>query len=320
MRGHVLDNLHRFKEAEVLARELVTRRGLAFDYGLLGDALMEQGRLDEAVAAYQKMADQKPDLQAYTRAAHIRWLKGDLAGALEAMQMAVQATTPHDPETAAWVYTRMALYQLQAGNLRQGLNYCASALEFQPDYPPALLARGRLLLAGGENETAIKALRQAAVLNPLPEYQWTLVEALRAAGQGDDALERQLKERGAAADPRTYALYLASERQDPAQAVRLAQAELQVRADVFTHDALAWSWAAAGNYTAAGSQMKQALAAGTQDARLFYHAGVIEEKLGQNGEALRLLKQADGLRQMLLPSERTQLAGQLLALSQSETK
>src|SRR5262249_29637084 len=31
LRGHVLHNLHRFKEAEPLARELVARRGLAFD-------------------------------------------------------------------------------------------------------------------------------------------------------------------------------------------------------------------------------------------------------------------------------------------------
>src|SRR5258708_37371443 len=34
LRGHVLQSLHRFKEAEALARELVERRGLSFDYGL----------------------------------------------------------------------------------------------------------------------------------------------------------------------------------------------------------------------------------------------------------------------------------------------
>jgi hypothetical protein len=46
--GHVLDSLHRFHEAETMARELVAARGLHFDWGLLGDALMEQGRLAEA--------------------------------------------------------------------------------------------------------------------------------------------------------------------------------------------------------------------------------------------------------------------------------
>jgi hypothetical protein len=32
LRGHVLHNLHRFKEGEALARRLVAQRGLWFDY------------------------------------------------------------------------------------------------------------------------------------------------------------------------------------------------------------------------------------------------------------------------------------------------
>src|SRR5262245_62021069 len=43
LRGHALQNQHRFKEAEPLARELTANRGLPVDYGLLGDVLMEQG-------------------------------------------------------------------------------------------------------------------------------------------------------------------------------------------------------------------------------------------------------------------------------------
>src|SRR5438093_6911119 len=73
LRGHVLHSLHKFKEGEVVVRELVAKRGLSFDYGLLGDVLMEQGRLTEAVVAYQAMMDQKPGPEAYARAAHIRW-------------------------------------------------------------------------------------------------------------------------------------------------------------------------------------------------------------------------------------------------------
>ena len=94
LRAHVLQNLHRFKESETLARRLVQQRGLSFDYGLLGDALMEQGKLSDAVEAYQRMMNLKPDLRAYARAAHMRWLKGDLEGAIEAMQLAVSAASP----------------------------------------------------------------------------------------------------------------------------------------------------------------------------------------------------------------------------------
>jgi tetratricopeptide (TPR) repeat protein len=83
LRGHALHNLNRFREAEPLARELVAKRGLAFDLGLLGDILMERGRLNEAAEAYQKMIDLKPDLHSYARGAHLRWLKGNLSRALE---------------------------------------------------------------------------------------------------------------------------------------------------------------------------------------------------------------------------------------------
>jgi tetratricopeptide (TPR) repeat protein len=287
----------------------VARRGLAFDYGLLGDVLMEQGRLDEAVAAYQQMADIKPDLHAYTRAAHMRWLKGDLNGAIEMMQLAVQAASPRDAESAAWVYTRMSLYQLQAGDFAQSLRSGDAALQFELNYPPALLVRGKALLAQGNNSDAVAALTIAEAANPLPEYQWALAEALRAANRAPEAsrVERLLKERGAASDPRTFALYLASSGGDATNAVRLATAELETRADVFTYDALAWSLAAEGRWSEASTNMHRALAEGTQDARLFFHAGIIAAKMAQTSEVEKLLRQAAAIEQMLLPSERAQL-------------
>ena len=147
MRGHVLQNLHRFKESETLARRLVHERGLSFDYGLLGDALMEQGKLNDAVEAYQRMMNLKPDLRAYARAAHMRWLKGDLSGAIEAMQLAVSAGSPSDGESAAWVNTRLAFYLLQAGKFDEAEQRCAFALSLQSNYPPTFLLTGKILLA-----------------------------------------------------------------------------------------------------------------------------------------------------------------------------
>src|SRR5262249_47661397 len=94
LQGHVLHNLHKFKEAEPIAQELVVRRGLPCDFGLLGDVLMEQGKLDNALAAYQRMLDLRPDLHSYARGAHLRWLKGDVEGAIELMSLASSAASP----------------------------------------------------------------------------------------------------------------------------------------------------------------------------------------------------------------------------------
>jgi tetratricopeptide (TPR) repeat protein len=309
LRAHVLQNLHRFKESEALARILVEQRGLSFDYGLLGDALMEQGKLSDAVEAYQQMMNLKPDLRAYARAAHMRWLKGDLEGAIEAMQLAVSASSPQDSESAAWVNTRLAFYEFQAGRVREAEQRCALALSLQNNYPPTLLLQGKMLLAQSRFGEAVDALQKAVKLNPLAEYQWTLAEALRAAGCANEAteVEAQLCERGASSDPRTLALYLATRHESPERALRLARAELDSRSDVFTHDALAWSLAAAGKLTEAHSEMQRALTEGTQDARLFFHAGIIASETGHATDTERWLRKASELSHLLLPSERNEL-------------
>jgi tetratricopeptide (TPR) repeat protein len=309
LRAHVLQNLHRFKESETLARRLVQERGLSFDYGLLGDALMEQGKLGDAVEAYQRMMNLKPDLRAYARAAHMRWLKGDLAGAIEAMQLAVGAASPSDAESAAWVNTRLAFYQFQAGRFDEAEQRCAFALSLQSNYPPALLLKGRMLLAKGELREAVDALQNAAKLNPVPEYQWTLAEALRLDGREKEAsrIEAQLRQHGASGDPRTLALFLSTRHESPEAAFQLAQAQLDSRSDVFTHDALAWSLAAADKLSQAHSEMQRALAEGTEDGRLFFHAAVIASKTGHAADADRWLRKATELSHLLLPSERNQL-------------
>jgi len=309
LRAHVLQNLHHFKEAETLARRLVQERGLSFDYGLLGDALMEQGKLGDAVKAYQQMMNLKPDLRAYARAAHMRWLKGDLEGAIEAMQFAVSAASPSDAESAAWVNTRLAFYEFQAGRVGEAEQRCALALSLQNNYPLTLLLKGKMLLAQGQFGEAVDALQNAVKLNPLPEYQWTLAEALRGTGREKEAskVEAQLCQRGASSDPRTLALYLATRHESPETALRLARAELDSRSDVFTHDALAWSLAAAGKVTEAWSEMQRALAEGTQDARLFFHAGIIASQAGQSADAVHWLRKASELSHLLLPSERNEL-------------
>src|SRR6185295_11108293 len=226
LRGHALHQLHRFHEAEVIARTLVTKREFVLDYALLGDALMEQGRLPEAATAYQKMIDLKPFYQSYTRAAHLRWLKGDLTGAISLMQMAVKAASPRDPESIAWAYTRLATYELQRGRFDAAERMDSAALQYVPQYAAALLVRGRIELARDQRAEAVATLETAARLNPLPEYRWTLADALRQVNRVDEAheVEEQLLREGAD-DPRTLALFLSTRGVDEDKAVDLARQE-----------------------------------------------------------------------------------------------
>jgi tetratricopeptide (TPR) repeat protein len=305
LRGHVLHQMHRFQDAEAIARRLVAQREFVLDYGLLGDALMEQGRLAEAAEAYQKMIDLKPFYQSYTRAAHLRWLRGDLDGAIALMDRAVKSASPRDPESVAWAYARLAFYTLQTARLNDAGRFVDSALQYVPDYAPALLVRGRIQLAEQKNEEAADTLARAARLNPLPEYQWVLADALRRLDRTDEAasIESALVASGIGDDPRTVALFLSTRGSDAARALDLARREMTTRSDVFTLDSLAWALRAAGRLDEATDVMTKALAAGTEDGRLFLHAATIAAANGRHADAGRWARKAHSLRFTLLPSE-----------------
>jgi tetratricopeptide (TPR) repeat protein len=262
------------------------------------------------------MMDQRPGPQAYARAAHLRWLPGDLEGAIDLMRRAARATGARSPGAAAWAHTRLARLLRQAHLGHEAVAHIRAALVLAPDYPPARLEQGLRHLAQGRAAEAIIPLRRAVDSNPLPETLWALMEALQTAGRRCEALalERRMRSRGERDDPRTYALYLAGRGLEPDTALRLARAELSVRADVFTLDALAWALHAAGRDREAQAYSARALSEGTRDARLFYHAGVIAAAGGDDAQARDRLNRALALRHMLLPSERAGLAKALAAL------
>ena len=156
--------------------------------------------------------------------------------------------------------TRLGNYQFQAGFLGEAKAACDAALRYSPDYPAALLLQSRILLAAGRAALAVAPIQRATHKNPLPEFRWALADTLRAAGRADEAakVEAALKGTGAQDDPRTFSLFLATRGEQVELAVELAQRELQSRADVFTHDALAWALAAAGRPEEAWPHMEKA--------------------------------------------------------------
>ena len=131
--------------------------------------------------------------------------------------------------------------------------------------------------------------------------------AYLAAGTLSHSTVTDLMKTGAANDPRTFALFLATQGRETARAVQLAERELLERADVHTHDALAWALAANGRWVEAEPHSAKALAEGTDDPRLLLHAGIIAAKLGRAVDAGKHLAQAFRREQALLPVERENL-------------
>ncbi|MCB1211229.1 MAG: tetratricopeptide repeat protein, partial [Verrucomicrobiales bacterium] len=289
---------------EEIGRRLLTLRQEMVDHALLADALMEQGRIEESLPHYQSMIDAKPCLPSYSRIAHIRWLRGDLDGAIEMMAQAVACGSYRDPEPMVWCTTRLASYVWQKGEVDEATRICERALQILPDYAQALWLRGRIELGQGQSEKAVVSLRAAANHSLLPEVLWALAEAEELAGSSDDSKRTlaKLKEVGQRGDPRSYAIWLSTSGIETDEALDLAKAEMMARRDTFSWDALAWAQSAAGETVAAQISIRHAMAEGTRDARLLMHAGIIALRVG-DAEASGLLNQAQQMRAQLLPSE-----------------
>lgn len=290
LRGLVLMNGHRFEEAR---RE--AERVLAADpenpvaLGTLSDALLELGRFDDAVEAAQRAADSKPGPAVYARASYFRWLTGDTQGAKEALRAALGARDRRDPEPAAWTFVEAAKLYWHQGDYEGADALLAEALRWVPDYPPALVARGRVALSRGDAKRAIGHLKKAYAAQPLPEAAWLLGDARAMLGDAAGAEREWARavQAGRRGDKLTLALFYATKNRAIDEALRLVDAERASRGGVYADDTYAWVLYRAGRLDEARRASDRALQLGTPDARLLYHAGAIRLATGdETGRAL----------------------------------
>jgi tetratricopeptide (TPR) repeat protein len=288
-KGTVLVSLHRFVEARQLAQQVLDRRSNdPVALATFGDASLELGDLASARRAYEH-ADAVADGSAtLTRLAHLAFIAGDSATAVRLGAEAVEAGKSEgvEGERAAFLHYQLAELEAAGGNLSAAKTAYAAALKADPGSFLARSGLARVAAATGDLDGAISRLSQAIAIVPQPEFLARRGDlyTLRADA-GDDrraaddyaTVEAIAKLAGEAANvyDRTLVYYLANHGLDPERAVGLAAAELEVRKDVYGYDAYAWALLAAGRVDDAQTAMESALAFGTQDAKVLYHAGMI---------------------------------------------
>jgi tetratricopeptide (TPR) repeat protein len=291
---------HRFGEAlEVARRAQALRPDNADVYGAMTDALVELGDYQGAIASAQKMVDLRPDTASYARVSYLRALHGDTEGAIEAMRIAAKAADPRSPESLAWCRVHLGLELMNAGRLREAEREFDEALRNFPDYYLALSAKARARVAAGDTESALELYKRAEERVPQPETIIARGDLLNRLGRVDEAkreyalaefIERTSS--GAATYSRQLALFLADHDMKLDEALLIAERERAARSDIYTCDALAWCLFKKGLLREAKEAMDEALRLGTRDARLFYHAGMIAERLGMRRDAKKYLQLA----------------------------
>ena len=259
--------------------------------GIIGDAQTELGSYPQALATVQRMVDLRPDLASYSRVSYQRELHGDLRGAIDAMQLAVDAAGPAT-ENTEYVRVQLGNLQFAAGDLVAARVTYLRSLERLPDYHLALAGLARVAAAERDLPAAIELYRRAKERLPLPEIVIGLGETLEAARQdaaaGDEYALAEAMQRLNASYGMRVDLELAgfvADHGDSATALRLARRAYAERPTVFAADTMAWALYRAGRPLAALPFVHKALHLGTQSSRLLYHAGAIEAATGAIGQA-----------------------------------
>jgi tetratricopeptide (TPR) repeat protein len=267
--------------------------------GIMVDAQIELGRYDEAVAAAQAMVDLRPDLTSYSRVSYLRELHGDTAGAIEAMQAAVDAGMPAT-EGWLWVQTQLGHLYFNSGDWRKAEETYREALRFRSDYAYAAAGLARVQAARGNYADAIEGYQTVAARLPLPEFVIPLGELYQLTGQEAEAarqyeLVRAIQKLNASAGVDVdleLALFDVDHGGDPAQALERARAAYARRPSLHAADVLAWALYKAGEYHEAQLFAQEALRLGTQDALMLFHAGMIAHRLGHPDQARDYLERA----------------------------
>ena len=91
---------------------------------------------------------------------------------------------------------------------------------------------------------------------------------------------------------RDLALFYADHDLRLPESLALAQKEMEVRRDIYTWDVLAWSLFKNDKLQEAAEAISHALEQGTKDPQLFFHAGMIHERLGNSLKAKEYLQRA----------------------------
>ncbi|MDZ4701511.1 MAG: tetratricopeptide repeat protein [Rhodothermales bacterium] len=289
LHASLLNILHRFDEARGEAEALakVYPHDSAVQ-GILVDAFVELGDYEAAVTASDQLLAMRPGLAAYARASYLRELHGDAAGAIEAMELAVEAGVPGQ-EDRTWALMHLGTLYLGQGDLESAERIYNGILEEAPGYAQALAGLGHIAHIEGATESAIAYLGQAYAQEPRGAFLEVLVEVFAASGDEATAnlyLDRvEAGYRAASAmgenNRMEYADFLADRGERLEEALELAEAEVRRRpGHLHANETHAWVLHKLGRSAEAVAPIERAMRLNTGDAMVHFRAGHIYRAIG----------------------------------------
>jgi len=159
-------------------------------YNVLGYALLQKGRMDEAITQFQKAAEIAPnEVEAYNYLGLAFAQKGQMDEAITQFQKAVEIVPNYVD-----AHNNLGNALLKKGQVDEAIVQCQKALEINPNFAEARINLGNALLQKGQVDDAIAQFQKALKIKP--DYDiadYNLGNALVQKGQVDEAMVQYQK-------------------------------------------------------------------------------------------------------------------------------
>lgn len=285
-------------------------------YGLLVDGNVEMGNYDTAVVYADKMVAVRPDLTSYSRVSYLREIFGDYAGAIKAMQMAVDAGGPGDEHTEWTRYQLANLYQ-KTGDYKKADTLYQMSLSMRPNYAYALAGLAQIAAGSKDYAKAIGLYQKADSVVDDVSVKEELVETFQQSGQQEkaDALAKEVIDElnassqaavandnlGHYADKELAYAYLKTKETD--KALEHAMMEYNRRpANIDVNETVAWVYYCKGDYAKAVPYIDVALRTHSKNPILLSRAALIYYKSG-NAQLAKTIMAATSLQNPYITPE-----------------
>jgi len=278
---------------------------------LLAEVELEVGDYDSASAHFSTVSTDADKPSVAARLA--RWY--EVTGQLRKAQTILRQSTARmagssdvPREQLAWFHYRLGELYLRAGRHREADSSFHRALAALPTDYRALGGLTRLSAATGHwnaaldyGSRAIAVQLDPATLGAMSDAYAALGDTVQARSFADAMAVAALSQPGAI--HRAWGLFLLDHDRDVARVLREARTDIAKRRDVYGYDLLAWASYKSGRIDDARNAATAALSRGTEDATLFYHAGMIAAAAGDSTAARSLLAKALELNPLFSPTQ-----------------
>ena len=256
--GQLAQDRHDFQAALAIADQILRENpGNPQAISIKVTSNLALGRIEAARRDSADLIRQFPGLASLTMGALIELEAGHETEALAAFERAIRSEDFGDREGSAWVRSLLGRHHLRKGNLNVARLLLGEALRIKPNYPLAMGLLAELETKEGNISEAERLYREAYRILPEPSFRVDLGAALAGAGRRAEAEAlwaeaETLMRSDLETNPyghRGEMVHLLLNRADPAdfpEAIRLAEAEAQIRQNRETLETLEWAYQMAG--------------------------------------------------------------------------